>query len=104
MASLDVISHVTYIQCMEHLNRACKFAIAGLGANSTPQAITRIGKCIGPLMQICEQYDDVFSPHKLSGSHSLPDITKDIKAVVKELTQTSAVFQFKKGRFHSSFT
>ena len=29
---------------MEHLNRACKFAIASLGANSTPQAITRIGK------------------------------------------------------------
>ena len=32
---------------MEHLNRLCKEAVQGLGANKTPDAIVRIGKCIG---------------------------------------------------------
>ena len=88
---------------MEHLNRVCKFAIAGLGANVTPRAITRIGRCIGPLMQVCDRYDEEFSLHTLSGAHSMPDLSKDIKAVVKELTGSSSVFHFKEGRSHTSF-
>ena len=31
---------------MEHLNRTCKDAICGLGANKTPKAITRIGNAL----------------------------------------------------------
>ena len=90
---------------MEHINAACKFAIAGLGSNVhvTPQAISRIGRCIGPLMKICEQYDSVFGLHSISGDHNMPNISKDIAAVVKELTQKSSVFHIKEGRFHRSF-
>ena len=44
---------------VEHLDRACKDAIKGLGANKT---ITGIGKAIGPLMTITSNYDaDVHS-------------------------------------------
>lgn len=39
---------------MEHLNRLCKEAIKGLGANKTPEAITRIGNAIGPLHSVLE--------------------------------------------------
>ena len=34
---------------MEHLNRVCKDALRGLGANKTPKAIQRVGKCVGVL-------------------------------------------------------
>lgn len=87
---------------MEHLNRSCKFAIAGLGANATPHAITRIGRCIGPLMRVCAQYDNVFEMHGLTGKHSMPGVSNDLKKVVKEL-MTSGVFRYEKGRYHSCF-
>ena len=88
---------------LEHINCACKFAIAGLGANTTPQAITRVGKCIGPLMKICTHFDEVFGLHTLSSAHPMPDISKDVKRVVKELTETSSVFKLEKGRYHTCF-
>lgn len=42
---------------MEHCNCLVKTAVTYLGANVTPKAITRIGKCAGPLMKVCQQYD-----------------------------------------------
>lgn len=89
---------------MEHLNASCKFAIAGLGSNVTPQAILRIGRCIGPLVKVCNQFDNVFGLHSTTGEHEMPpSVSKDIAAVVKELTHKSSVFHYKKGRFHRSF-
>ena len=46
---------------MEHLNRACKVAIKGLGANKTEKSITRIGKAIGPLVDITTNSIRVYS-------------------------------------------
>ena len=88
---------------MEHINAACKFAIAGLGSNVTPQAISRIGRCIGPLMSICEQFDSVFHLHSLASQHSMPNLSKDVATVVKELSEKSSVFCYQKGRKHASF-
>ena len=51
----------TGISCdfhMEHLNRVLKGAIQGLGANKTPNAITRLGRCISPLSELVQQYDE----------------------------------------------
>ena len=60
-----------------------------IGANTTLQAITRVGKCIGPLVKICT----VSGLHiTLSSAHPMPDMSKDVKRVVKELTETSSVF------------
>ena len=88
---------------MEHINAACKYAIAGLGSNVSPQAISRIGKCIGPLTRACDQYDAMFGLHGVSGKRDMPSLSKDIAAVVKELVQRSSVFYHKEGRRHRSF-
>lgn len=42
---------------LEHLNRLCKDAVAGLGSNKTETAITRVGKCIGPLSRFLTNFD-----------------------------------------------
>ena len=42
---------------MEHLNHMCKDAVNHLGANKIPQAIVRVGKALGPLTDILEQFD-----------------------------------------------
>ena len=42
---------------MEHLNRIVKVSIGQQGSNLSPKAITRSGKCAGPLMTIAQQFD-----------------------------------------------
>ena len=48
MGDLGRTFQLIYIH-MEHLNRECKQAISGLGANITDASIQHIGKCIGRL-------------------------------------------------------
>jgi len=43
---------------MEHLNRICKGAVYGLQANKTPAAIMRVGKSLGALNGVLEQFDE----------------------------------------------
>ena len=42
---------------MEHLNRDCKTAIAGLGANITDKAVQRVGRCVGEMVNVTDNYD-----------------------------------------------
>ncbi len=42
---------------LEHRNRTVKTAVQNLGANTTPKAITRMGKCVGPIMKVCSHFD-----------------------------------------------
>ena len=44
---------------MEHLNRECKFALSGLGANITEHAVQRVGRCIIPIFQNFDQENGV---------------------------------------------
>lgn len=39
---------------LEHLNRQCKSSIAGLDANVTDCAVTRIGKCLGEMLKVAK--------------------------------------------------
>ena len=57
----------------EHLNWTCKEA---LEANSTPKAIQRIGKCIGPLTMLCHAFDETTGIPPISTAHSVADIDK----------------------------
>ena len=41
----------------EHLNRVVKTAVTNLGANLTPKAIVRVGKCLGPIIKATKQFD-----------------------------------------------
>ncbi len=88
---------------MEHLNRACKTAVANLGANATPNAIVRIGKCIGPLSSLCSSYDRSTSVRPQSAAHSDAQFEDDLKKLVSELSDRSTVFKPTPGRKHSSF-
>ena len=88
---------------MEHLNRSCKTAVAHLGANLTPKAIVRIGKCIRPLTNLGTAFDLSTGVARRSGAHSDADVSADITKVVAELTGKSAVFKSLPGRKHNAF-
>ena len=77
---------------MEHLNRACKNAISGLGANKTPKSIGRIAKCIGVLTSVCDNFDDQTEISQNKGFHTVTKDKKDRDVVLKEL-QTHAIFK-----------
>ena len=86
---------------MEHLNRLCKTAVNHLGANKTPQAISRIGKALGPVSNALSIFDGAVDK-KLSGSHTRCSQHDDLCKVVQELV-TCNVFSYIPGRKHSCF-
>ena len=42
---------------MEHLNRMCKSSLGGLGPNLSAKSVDRVGKSIGELSKVTDQYD-----------------------------------------------
>ena len=87
---------------LEHMNRTVKAAIGGLGSNITPKAITRIGKCAGPLMNACNQFDATSAVVQPSGKHGGASWAKDVTKITEQLQQVKA-FQNVPGRKHASF-
>ena len=87
---------------MEHMNRLLKEAIKALHANKTPNAICRLGRCIGPLSDILNRYDTVHDSESPKCSHKPPKTEKDLNLLVKELLKAE-VFNNKPGRTHNSF-
>ena len=88
---------------MEHINRSCKTAVRSLGANITPKAIVRVGRCIAPLMSATHQFDKECGVRAVQGRHSTASFRKDLQLVVKELVEKSKVFKHLPGRRHDSF-
>lgn len=70
---------------MEHLNRLLKTCISTLGANKTPAAIVRLGKCIGPMSTILDTFNSVHDVKADSGSHKAAKVDKDLKLLINEL-------------------
>ena len=87
---------------MEHCNRVCKMAVRGIGANVTPQAIQRVGKCAGPLLNIIDQFDSESGIGAVSTGHTVPSFNKDLGTILKQLA-TSQVCKELKGRKHTYF-
>ena len=87
---------------MEHLNRECKEAISGLGANITEKSIQRIGKCLGRVKSTLQQYDSVNEVKQESGHHTSHSTDVDLGKVLKQL-QDSCVFAHQSGRIHRTF-
>ena len=84
---------------MEHLNRTCKDAIRGLGANKTEKSIVRIGKAIGPLMSVTSNYDhSVLGKESKSSKHKVPSSEKDRRLIMNELMGRASVFEGVAGR------
>ena len=88
---------------MEHLNRLLKGAIQALGANKTPKAITRLGKCIAPLGEILDNFDTLHKVPSQTTDHKIPTADKDMTRIVNEL-HGAEVFRNLRGREHSSFS
>ena len=87
---------------MEHLNRVCKEAVLNLGSNKTPQALERVGKCVGVVAELLDEYDQELGIRELSGSHSIASSDKDKMIIVQQLLQAK-VFSHMEGRVHSCF-
>ena len=87
---------------MEHLNRVAKTAVEGLGANKSKKAIIRVGKAVGTLSTLLENFDKQHHVSVPSGHHSKKSISKDLKEILRIL-QNQEVFKQKEGRRHKSF-
>lgn len=89
---------------MEHMNQECKAALSGLGSNVTDRSIKRIGKCIGRLIPIMENFDSICQLPTTHGCHSTCSCKGDIDKVATQLTRTSYVFLQQRGRVYKHFS
>ena len=88
---------------MEHLNRTIKDYVATLGANVAEQSILQCGRSLKGLIETCSNLDEQLGISPFSTSHNKANTSNDEKAIIKELTETSRVFNYVPGRNHKSF-
>ena len=86
----------------EHLNRACKNAIGGLGSNTSVQRIELVSKSIGTIAPVIDNYDNENTVTPSSGRHAKASSYKDVNLLVNQL-QESNIFTTQKTRKHLSF-
>ena len=99
---MDYQEEILVVIC-DHLNRLLKDAIRALGANKTPKAITRLGKCIAPLGDLLDNYDNIHKVSTHGTNHFAPSSEKDLICIIKELN-SAEVFRNIPGREHRSFS
>ena len=56
---------------IEHLNRLCKECVRHLGANKTENAIRHFSKCMGPLANILNNFDQKHNVPVSCSSHTI---------------------------------
>ena len=86
---------------MEHLNRALKSLVA-LGANKTEKAIVRVGKCIGTVIDVLNNFDSDNDVQSDSGWRSPAPSKKDLETVLKEPRDDVQPFMRVPGCVHGS--
>ena len=84
------------------LNCVCNDIIHGLGANKSPKDIQRIGKCIGVLKSVADNFDEQTGMNESKGYHTVASVDKDRDVIINELLSHS-IFSPLPGRSHSSF-
>lgn len=87
---------------MEHLNKLCKTAIEGLGANKSEKAIVRVGKTVGVAYDLLNNFDLDNNVPPISDRHNTKSIDKDLGTIVKELQEIKA-FQASSDKVQDSF-
>ena len=84
---------------MEHLNKIAKGAIRFLGPNKSIKSITRIGRAIGTLSPVLDNFDDDNGVATNSSRQKKPSDKKDIAVVVNEILKEGCfIEQSGKGR------
>lgn len=86
----------------EHLNRIVKDAIRGLNTNKTEKAVQKVGKTLGMLSPLLDNFDSINNVKQPSGSHKAPGFAKDLEIIVKHL-QRYDIFSYHKDRTHRTF-
>ena len=89
---------------MEHLNRECKTSLAGLGSNINDHSVQRIGRCIGKIIPILQNFDKINGVPTQLGYHSHRSSTADLNKIIGQLTEVSKVFHREAGRNHHHFS
>ena len=88
---------------VEHINRVVKTAIYNQTSNLSPTAVIRTSRCTGTFVNIGKQFDKVSHLHRQSSAHSKARHNQDIARIVKQLHDTSHVFDYMPRRQHTHF-
>ena len=87
---------------MEHLNRVLKKSLVALGANKTEKATVWVGKCIGTVIDVLNNFDSDNDVQSDSGWRSPAPSKKDLETVLKELRDDVQPFMRVPGCVHGS--
>ena len=85
---------------MEHLNKIAKDALNSLGSNKSQKSIQRIGRAIGTLSPVMDNFDAI---NNVSSKQKKLKAKKDIQIVIKELVTAKSFVVVNKGRKHRMF-
>ena len=76
---------------LEHLNRLCKGAVNDKGSNKGEKAFIFVGKILGVLEPVLDQYDAQNHVNSSSGHHKRPNADKNRDILINHL-RTLGVF------------
>ena len=68
------------------MNRVIKQSIKNLGANKTEQAICKVGKAVGVITPILDNFDEANCVAQVSRTHCIPNTKRDIALLLKDLS------------------
>ena len=88
---------------MKHLNRLCKNAISGMGANVTGQSIQRVGRAIKVLSETMQELDKHFGIRQESDFHTTRSSDKDLNKVLEQIFEETHVFSHIPERTYRNF-
>ena len=78
---------------IEHLNREAKNLISGLGSNITDESVKRVGKSLGEVVSILQQFDQTSGIKQPSSRLSKRSCEKDMTLLLKQLNDTTNLLQ-----------
>ena len=79
---------------MEHLNRVCKSAVGNLGANQTADGMKWVGKCVGVLAEVQNNYDKRMGVSEVSGHHGTKSEKKDQSIILNQLLEKEVFSEY----------
>ena len=78
---------------LEHLNRICKDAVCQKGSNKSEKSLIFVGKVLGVLNPVLEQYDLQNHVASNPGGHKRPNSNKDMNTLISQFTTQEVLMQ-----------
>lgn len=79
--------------CLEHLNRICKDAMSQKGSNQSEKSLIFVGKVLGVLNPVLQQYDLQNHVTVNSGGHKQPNSKKDMNILINNFRAQEVFIQ-----------